>query len=65
MRQPNVCSTPAPRSTAAKQWFEDLTQSTENKSIAQEDAAVSHCDFYLLQPFDCIKLPPIIFKDSL
>jgi len=26
MRQPNGCSTPAPRSSAAKQWFEQLAQ---------------------------------------
>jgi len=26
MRQSNVCSTPGPRSSAAKQWFEELAQ---------------------------------------
>ena len=26
MRQPNGCSTPAPRSNAAKQWLEELAQ---------------------------------------
>jgi len=26
MKQPNGCSTPAPRYSAAKQWFEQLAQ---------------------------------------
>jgi len=26
MRQPNGCSTPAPRSSATKQWFEQVAQ---------------------------------------
>jgi len=31
MRQPNGWSTPAPRSSAAKQWFEQLTQKKKKK----------------------------------
>ena len=30
MRQSNCCSTPAPRSRAAKQWLEELSQKTKN-----------------------------------
>jgi len=30
MRQSNSCSTPAPRSSAAKQWFEELAQKKRN-----------------------------------
>ena len=30
MRQPNGCSTPAPRSSAAKQWFKQLAQKKKN-----------------------------------
>jgi len=29
MRQPNGCSTSAPRSSAAKQWLEELAQKKE------------------------------------
>jgi len=32
MRQPNGCSTPAPRSSAAKQWFEELAQTMKKKT---------------------------------
>jgi len=32
MRQLNGCSTPAPRSSAAKQWFEQLAQKKEEHS---------------------------------
>jgi len=30
MRQPNGCSTPAPKSSAAKQWNEELPQTKES-----------------------------------
>jgi len=30
MREPNGCSTSAPRSSAAKQWFEQLAQKKKN-----------------------------------
>ena len=36
MRQVNGCSTPAPRSSAAKQWFEQLAQKTKKKFIWQQ-----------------------------
>jgi len=29
MRQPNGCSTPAPKSSAAKQWIKELAQKKE------------------------------------
>jgi len=29
MRQPNGCSTPAPKSSAAKQWIKELAQTKE------------------------------------
>jgi len=35
MRQPNGCSTPAPRSSAAKQWFEQLAQKKNFVMIGQ------------------------------
>jgi len=34
MRQPNGCSTPALRSSAAKQWFEQLAQKKKNVATA-------------------------------
>jgi len=34
MRQSNGCSTPAPRSSAAKQWFEQLAQKKKNISLS-------------------------------
>ena len=32
MRQPNGYSTPAPRSSAAKQWFEQLAQNKNRRT---------------------------------
>jgi len=31
MRQPNGCSTPAPKSSTAKQWIKELAQMTKEK----------------------------------
>jgi len=46
MRQSKGCSIPAPRSTAAKQWFEELAQKKKNEKGAVEkqrrDQRVQH-----------------------
>jgi len=31
MKQPNGCSTPAPKSSAAKQWTKELAQAKEEE----------------------------------
>ena len=36
MRPPNGCSTPAPRSSAAKQWFEQLAQKKKLQAVAAD-----------------------------
>ena len=33
MRQSNGCSTPAPRSSAAKQWFQQLAQKNKKNAL--------------------------------
>jgi len=34
IRQLNGCSTPAPKSIAAKQWIKELTQTKEEEGLA-------------------------------
>jgi len=34
MKQPNGCSTPAPKSSAAKQWIKELAQAKEDWRVA-------------------------------
>ena len=41
MSKPNGCSTPAPRSSAAKQWFEQLSQKKKNNKEAEGEIKVS------------------------
>jgi len=46
MRQPNGCSTPAPRYGVAKQWLEELAQKMKNNYIVVEQTwATCHAFF--------------------
>jgi len=38
MKQPNGCSTPAPKSSAAKQWIKELAQTKEEEILATYEA---------------------------
>ena len=47
MRWPNGCSTPAPKSSAAKQWIEELTQKKKNHRSQRNSCRVrvtKNCD---------------------
>jgi len=47
MRQSNGCSTPAPRSSEAKQWFQQLAQKKKNQVHAlNADAHLSAALLY-------------------
>jgi len=45
MKQPNGCSAPAPRSSAAKQWFEQLVQKKEEEAHWKQ--AIAACKIIL------------------
>jgi len=48
MRQPNGCSTPAPKSSATKQWIEELAQKKKNVIFESTrlNYTVQSCKFY-------------------
>jgi len=45
MRQPNGCSTPVLRSSATKQWFEQVSQNKKNCNWSQKSAEVTWSTF--------------------
>jgi len=51
MRQPNGCSTPSPKSSAAKQWIKELAQKKEGppREILQGGAIVVYAPLKVLQ----------------
>jgi len=42
MRQPNGCSTPAPKSSAAKQWIKEKLAQTKEEESPREQKMPNH-----------------------
>jgi len=58
MREPNGCSTPAPKSSAAKQWIKKVAHTKEEGDTTREFFLVLH----ILNVFQCFFIIFIFFR---